>query len=158
MPTNHVSADQMAVGKKSAGKHWTKAEVESRQKAAVGMKRKTRTTLRMPGWLDENAQAVWKRVRRQIAGLDLLDNVDVEMLAIYCDAIARYSQTVAGMVEIKKDGVIVARDEEIKSAQSWARIAAAYADKLGLSPASRARLAKKRADDSIDEFESEFGG
>src|SRR5574340_848555 len=120
MPTNHVSADQMAVGKKSTGKHWTKAEVESRQKAAVGMKRKTRTTLRMPGWLDENAQAVWKRVRRQVAGLELLDNVDAEMLAIYCDAIARYSQTVAGLVEIKKDGVTVARDEEIKSAQSWA--------------------------------------
>ncbi|MHB0922596.1 MAG: phage terminase small subunit P27 family [Bellilinea sp.] len=146
----------MAIGRKSGGKHWTRAEVESRQKAADGIKRPTRVTIRMPGWLDENAQAVWKRVRKQIAGLDLLDNVDAEMLAIYCDAVARYSQTVTGMVEIQKDGNPIVRDEEIKAAQSWARIVAAYADKLGLSPASRARLAKKRADEDRDPFGEAF--
>lgn len=156
MPTPHVSPDQMAIGKKSPGKHWTEAEVAARQKAAEGLKRKTRITLRAPDWLSEDARKVWDRVKRQLRGIELLDNLDVEMLAIYCDAVARYRQFSRGMVVEREDGSIVGSDEVIKTAQAWARIVAAYADKLGLSPAARARLAKRKADEEVDPFDKEF--
>lgn len=158
MPTNPVSADQMAVGKKSGGKHWTAAEVESRQKAAEGMKRKTKVSLRAPDWLSDEAKKVWARVRKQSAGLDILDNLDCEMLAIYCDAVVNYRLTAKKLVIEDDNGDMLSKEEAIKLAQSWARVVAAYSDKLGLSPAARARLAKKKADDNLDDFESEFGG
>lgn len=148
----------MAIGRKSPGKHWTAAEVESRQRAAEGFKRRTRITLRRPDWLSENARRVWERVRRQLHGIELLDNLDVEMLAIYCDAVARYQQFSRGMVIEREGGTQIGQDEVIKTAQAWARIVAAYADKLGLSPAARARLAKRKADETVDEFDAEFGG
>jgi len=156
MPTNPVSANQMAVGKKSGGKHWTAAEVESRQKAADGMKRKTKVSLRAPDWLSDEARKVWARVRKQAAGLEILDNLDSEMLAIYCDAVVNYRLTSKHMVIKDENGDLLGREEVIKLAQSWARVVAAYSDKLGLSPASRARLAKKRADDDADDFGEKF--
>jgi len=148
----------MAVGKKSRGKHWTKAEVESRQAAADGLKRQGRVILRVPAWLNQDARKVWYRVLRQTRGLELLDNLDVEMLAIYCDAVARYRQFSRGMVIEREDGTRVGAEEVIKTAQSWARIVAAYADKLGLSPAARARLAKRISDEGPDAFSQEFDG
>jgi phage terminase small subunit len=67
------------------------------------------------------------------------------MLGIYCDAVAKYRQ-----VSKRIDGVDgedgKPTDETIKEAQAWARLVATYADKLGLSPSARARLAKKRAE------------
>ena len=156
MPTNPVSANQMAVGKKSRGKHWTQAEVESRQKAAEGMKRKTRVSLRAPDWLSDEAKKVWARVRKQSAGLEILDNLDCEMLAIYCDAVVNYRMTAKKLVIEDDNGDLLSKEEAIKLAQSWARVVAAYSDKLGLSPAARARLAKKRADDDPDGFGESF--
>ena len=146
----------MSVGGKTGGKHWTKAEVESRKCAADGMQRKTRVNLRMPTWLSPEAREVWKRVRRQIAGMDLLDNLDVEMLAVYCDAVANYQITAGGLVILNDEGLQIANVEAIKSAQAWARIVAAYADKLGFTPAARARLVKRRADEIQDDFGEAF--
>lgn len=158
MPTNHVSVDKMAIGKKSGGKHWTKAQVEARTAAAEGVKRRGKVVLRVPDWLSDDARKIWARIRRQTAGMELLDNLDAEMLAIYCDAVARYRQAVRNLVIVDADGVTLSKDEALKMAQAWARIVAAYADKLGLTPAARARLVKKKADELLDEFEAEFEG
>ena len=158
MPTPHVSPDQMAIGRKSRGKHWTAAEVAARQAAAEKFKRARPVQLRVPAWLDQDARRVWYRVIRQTRDLELLDILDTEMLAIYCDAVARYRQFSRGMTIQRADGTTVGNDEVVKTAQAWARIVAAYADKLGLSPAARARLAKRIADEEPDTFSREFDG
>src|SRR5574340_369700 len=156
MPTNHVSADKLSVRGKSGGKHWTKSEVESRKRAADGMQRKKRVMLRIPDWLSPEAQKVWHRVRRQIVGLNLLDNLDAEMLAIYCDAVANYQMTTTQLVIENDKGEMVSNEEVIKAAQAWSRIIAAYADKLGFTPAARARLVKRKADEIQDDFGAAF--
>lgn len=156
MPTNHVSADKLSVRGKAGGKHWTRAQVESRKAAADGVTRKTRVTLRMPSWLSAEARVVWHRIRRQTAGLDLLDNLDAEMLAVYCDAIANYQLTATHLVIENDKGEMVSNEETIKAAQAWSRIIAAYADKLGFTPAARARLAKRKADEIQDDFAEAF--
>jgi len=148
----------MAIGRKSRGKHWTAAEVTARQAASEKLTRKHRIGLRVPSWLDQDARQVWYRVVKQTRDLELLDILDAEMLAIYCDAVARYRQFSKGMVILREDGTVIGNDEVIKTAQAWARIVAAYADKLGLSPAARARLAKKIADEEPDPFGREFDG
>jgi phage terminase small subunit len=134
-----VAVHKMKVGLDGEGRHWTQAEVEARREAADSLQRKSKTVLRCPAWLmtddKKEARAVWNRVKRQAADFDLLDELDADMLGIYCDAVVKYQTT--GM-------------------QSWARIVAQYADRLGLTPAARVRLAQKRAAEIVDEFGDTF--
>ena len=157
MPTKSVTANQMNVGRKGSGKHWTQKQVESRQKAEEMGKRKTKVRLVAPPWLSEEALRVWNRVKRQAAGLELLDNLDAEMLAVYCDAVVQYREE---SERLKYFDVAVegnTRMDLVKSIQSWARLISSYADKLGFTPSGRARLAKKRADEiEKDEFGTKF--
>lgn len=147
MPTNHVSAEKMDPGGKSGGKHWTKAEVESRKAAAEMVKRKAPVVLRAPKWLSREAKKVWNQVKKEVADLDLLDNLDTHTLAVYCDAVIKYQ-------DLSQKEIL--SDDDVKLMQSWARIIAGYADKLGFTPAARARLVKKKADEILDEFGQEF--
>ena len=143
MPTRAVGVDTMGVGKKGSGKHWTKAQVEARQAAAEGMQREAPTKLRVPGWLNPAARKVWANVIRQARKLDLYDILDTDMLGLYCDAVVQYREIVAQEQKTVDD---------IKALQAWARIIAGQADKLGLTPQSRARLIKKKADELLDDF------
>lgn len=137
MSKAQVAASKMEVGAKGSGRHWTKAEIEARQAATAELKRDTSATLRCPTWLTPEARKVWNRVKKQAAEFDLLDELDIEMLAIYCDAVVKYQET---------------------HDASWARLVASYAKELGLTPASRVRLAQKRAAEVVDEFGDEFDG
>lgn len=135
MSKAYLAASKMEVGSKGSGRHWTKAEVEARQAATAELKRDAAATLRCPGWLTPEARKVWNRVKKQAAAFDLLDELDIDMLAIYCDVVTKYQAT---------------------GDASWARLVASYADRLGLTPSARARLAQKRAVEVVDEFGDEF--
>jgi phage terminase small subunit len=109
-------------------KHLTKAEKQVRQAAEVSLRRK-RVVVKAPAWLGENARKVFEATKKRMRGLDLLDNVDVDLLAVYCDAVVKY-QT----------------ETDTKDKQAWSRIILSYAEKLGISQSARARLAKKKAE------------
>lgn len=145
-----VNFDKMSVGKKGGGKHWTKEEVDRRTAAAQKLQRKAPIRFVVPIWLDDEARKVWKKTLKDLSGMDILDKVDEESLAIYCDAVVRYRDTT---LKIREHGYVTenAQGTEsvspyVKAAQSYARIMMQYADKLGLTPNGRARLAKKIAD------------
>ena len=145
MPTPHISHDQM----KSGGKNWTKAELESRERAEESMRRSS-VRLMKPKWLGDEARKVWERTRKQAVEIGIIDNLDAEMVDVYCDVVVKYgklSDLIAQTDAIDSDAV--------KLLQSYARLIAQYADKLGFTPAARARLAKKKADEFIDGFGSE---
>lgn len=141
----------MEVGRKGRGKHWTDAEVSARQKAADGLKRKERVDLTPPDWLSDAARGVWNRKISEVAGLnaanDLLDVLDTEMLAVYCDAYVQYQLTAS---------VSPKTTDMIKELQAWSRILSAYAEKLGFTPNARARLVKKLTRAKEDQFGKEF--
>lgn len=141
----------------NSGKHWTKEELEAREAAVNGMKRR-RVSMKPPSWLSEDALQVWKDITRKLKGIELLDNLDSELLAIYCDAIVNYRKCSREMVIVGDDGAPVAQEDVMKATQAWARIVTTYADKLGLTPGGRARLAKKKAEKTVDPFENTFGG
>lgn len=145
-----TTADKMQVGRKGGGKHWTQKEVEARTAAAEKFKRKKKVNLKMPDWLDEEAQKVWKKTIKDMKEFEILDKVDEDVLATYCDAVARYREAtievrVRGMTEINATGNRVV-SAYVKAAQSYARLVIQSADKLGLSANARARLSKKMAD------------
>ena len=158
MPTPIKTADKMSPGGRAGGKHWTNLEIEARDQADEQSRRKRRVTLKPPAWLIENDDAllVWKDMVKKLRGIELLDNLDTEMLAIYCDAIVQYRNCSKRMSGTNSDGAPI--DDLIKAMQAWARIVTTYADKLGLTPGGRARLAKKKADKVIDNFADAFGG
>lgn len=152
MPTKVVSAATMQVGKKGKGKHWTAAQVESRKKIAEGLKREINSPITPPAWLSAQALEIWRRKLEEVAGLKaseaLLDVLDRETLALYCDANVQYIH-----IASKKNKKI----DDVKAMQGWARLISACADKLGFNPTARARLVKKIAEDpNADQFGKEF--
>ena len=150
----------MSPGGRDGGKHWTKEEVEARQQAETKVRRKNRTTLKPPAWLKGDGLLVWKDIRKKLRGIELLDNVDSDLLAIYCDAIVHYRESTQLLREkaVNEEGKPVFQEDLIKATQAWARIVTQYAEKLGLTPGGRARWAKKAAEAPKDEFGEKFGG
>lgn len=152
MPTKAVAAETMQVGKKGKGKHWTKAQIDARQAAADQIKRESPSKLMPPEWLSADALAIWKRKLVEVEGLKsseaLLDDLDAEMLAVYCDAYVQYQNA----ARIKRKST-----DDVKELQAWSRIISSYADKLGFTPSARARLVKKIADNkNTDPFGANF--
>ena len=109
-------------------KHLTKSEREARQGAEASLQREKRAYLKAPEWLTAEAKRVFEDTRRRLRGLKLLDTADVDLLAMYSDAIARYQSSV------KEIGTTIGGAQV---AQAWSRVALSYADKLGLSPTAR---------------------
>lgn len=127
-------------------KHLTQAEKSARVRAERGMRRNTRVKLRVPKWLSVEAKKVWRETLKRLQGIELLDNVDAELLGIYCDAVAKYRAMSKQLDKKDEEGnPVVADNKTIEKAQAWARLISMYAEKLGLSPNARARLAKKKA-------------
>jgi phage terminase small subunit len=143
MPTKSKTIEVM---KEGGGKHWTAKQLEAREKAAAQLKRKKPKGIYAPESLSKEAKVIWNRVLKSVEGLELLDNIDTELLESYCDVVAK-KRTLA-----KKNMDV----DDIKAYQAYVRLQKALADSLGLSPASRARLVKKKADEIEDNFGKEF--
>ncbi len=133
--------------KEGHGKHWTQAEKDARDAAALLVRRRKAKGLHPPSWLSKEALIIWRRVTKSIDGIELLDNIDTELLAVYCDTNAKY-KALARKTLLDEDST--------KALQAYARLIKSYADSLGLSPAARARLVKKKADKIQDDFGKEF--
>jgi P27 family predicted phage terminase small subunit len=120
-------------------------------------------TLKPPQWLkeDEETLKVWKDIVKKLRGIELLDNIDSELLAMYCRALVHCRQMEQQMVmkSHSEDGEKQPPiDEPMKLLQGWNRIATSLAEKLGLTPGGRARLAKRKAEKILDPFADTFGG
>lgn len=110
-------------------KHLTKVERAARESAENELERQTRVTIHAPKWLETEARKVFDNTKRRMRGLGLLDNADADLLALYSDAIVKYQS-----------------EESVREKQAWSRVVLSYADKLGISPSARARLAKRAAE------------
>jgi len=119
-------------------KHLTNAEKDARVGAEAGLERNKRVYLKAPKWLSAEAKAVFDRTKAQLRELGILDSIDAEPLAMYADAVVKY-RTMAKAMDPEDTKAMAAM-------QAWSRLALSYAEKLGISPQARARLAKKRAE------------
>lgn len=153
MPTQTVAAGTMGVGRKRGGKHWTAAEKEKRESAAKDYARADGAKLTPPEWLSPVAVEIWNKKIREIEGLnagsELLDALDSEMLATFCDAMSQYIK----LTKRKRKTI-----DTHKLIQSYHRILIQASERLGFTPGARARLIKRRADgEGVDDpFGREF--
>ena len=123
--------------------HRTIAEIEARQKFEAEISRK-KVRLNIPDYVKDSPRAkdYWKKTVSRMRGIALLDDVDTDTLGGYCCSLA-----LRDALRKEADECQFADDRQgiIKTLQAQERLVIAYADKLGLTPAARVRLAKTRA-------------
>lgn len=152
MPARTVAVKTMGVGKKNRGKHWTAKEVQAREESARAFERKDSASIAPPIWLSKAAREIWDKKITEIAGLsggkDMLDALDSEILALFCEGVSKYKK-IADKARLTKD------DHRIL--QTYMRRILEYSERLGFTPDARTRLIKKRADEPpTDEFGEKF--
>lgn len=157
-------------------KHWSNAERAARESAQQQMERRfVRLVAPPPVVSDAVAYKHWQDTVKRMKGITLLDNVDIDMLAVYCLGLSRLAQLRVDAAEAKgksehvmkrtlerflageyEDDIYPAKviracltneADVIKLIQAQERIVLTYAEKLGLTPAGRVRLAKQRAEE-----------
>lgn len=155
-----VRAFEMKVGAKGGGKHWTKAQIAAR--AAAESKLMAGGTMpSMPKWLNASAKAVWEKTLKALQDMNILDKADAEILAAYCDATVRV-KTLAKQID--DQGYVVESPQGVKANplvavhQNYLRIQMSHAEKLGISAAARAKLARREAKETEKDPNGEFFG
>ena len=111
---------------------------------------------------DARARRYWQNIVSRADGLKLLDDLDTEMLETYVSMLSRRD----ALNKLLRQGIAEARkpkltfDDRLKAmdkvdslnakVMSMERNILQYADKLGLTPSGRMRLAKQRADNAVN--------
>lgn len=154
MPTPVKSLDNMT-------KNLTSEERELREQAEEGVipDRGRESRMEKPAIMTKNAAAgrYWKKILERMEGLVILDDLDSDALGVYCVMMARYESQckllslAAKQLKDAKDAPQAIADAAAKldavsgKMQSLERNILQYAEKLGLTPSGRVRLAQKRA-------------
>lgn len=154
MPTPVKSLDNMS-------KNLTNEERALREQAEEGVipDRGRESRMEKPAIMTKNAAAgrYWRKVLERMEGLVILDDLDSDALGVYCVMMARYEQQckllslAVKQLKDAKDAPQAIADAAAKldavsgKMQSLERNILQYAEKLGLTPSGRVRLAQKRA-------------
>lgn len=141
MPTPAKSADAM-------NKHMTKDEQEARQQAEASVTPdRGEVVLKKPSWLTGRGKKYWDSILERMEGTAILDDLDAEMLAIYC---AQLQERDALQADLKGARKADKPDADLikslnKQIDGKDRLIKDYGSALGCTPEGRVRLAQKRA-------------
>lgn len=124
-------------------KNLTKAEIEQKQEQEERIKI-DRENLTAPNYLTEKAKAEFERVVREAKKIEILDNLDLSILAIYSSAYAQYLEITEEIQKMdqayryitednKLSPLINAQDKIIKQIMTCS-------SKLGLATTDRLKL------------------
>lgn len=143
MPTPVKSSENMT-------KHCTKAEMEARAEAeASTLPVRNAVRLAKPRWLTGAGAKYWKSILDRMQDTSILDDLDSEMLAVYCAQLQERESLQKMLSEARKPSHGQVSQDSIlalgKRIDALDRSLLAYAEKLGCTPSGRVRLAQKRA-------------
>ena len=156
--TKNLTADEIAAREQ--------AEAPLRGPSAELRKRDRGGSYVCPTSLGKKARTVWRAVLKRTEDVDLLEDPDIHMLEIYSDMVSRIStlNEEINKLEERLDSdfgdefetkdwlqVLKTMDSLQGKVLTLEKTVLSYADKLGLTPSSRAHLARKRADGVADE-------
>ena len=130
---------------------------------AETLPQRTKVNLKAPPYVnqDKAAKKYWRDTISRMEGITLLDDLDTEMLAVYCTMLARRDDMnrlcrkvldEADRDNPDADSLLEAigkLDGLMTKLQGQEKTVLQYADKLGLTPAGRVRLARKRAEERL---------
>lgn len=148
-------------------KNLTKAERTLREQAETAvMPTRTAVNLKPPSYVrsDKTASKYWCDIIKRMDGIDLLDDLDTEILGVYCAMLSRRDATqilLDKLLTEPEGGSATETDALMSKLQALERSILQYADKLGLTPSGRVHLARKRANSGAElsgEEVSLFGG
>lgn len=132
----------VAKASENINKHLTKDEITAREQAeAEVMPLRPELNMRPPRMLRGNSAArrYWNSVLERMEGYAILDVLDSDTLGIYCLQMARRDKLEKDLAKAEDPSAAA------KELQSLEKLLLSYAEKLGLTPASRVALARKRA-------------
>ena len=154
MPTPAKALDNMS-------KNLTDEERRLREQAEAGVMpdRGRESKLEKPAIMTKNPAAgrYWRKVLERMDGLVILDDLDSDALGVYCVMMARYETQCRLLAQAAKalksaednpeavEAAAARLDAVSGKMQSLERNILQYAEKLGLTPSGRVRLAQKRA-------------
>ena len=138
--------------------HRTKAEVAAREAAETALMPERGFDAKPPATIakDLAAKRYWKSIAERMSGYAILDDLDREMLGIYCGALSRrddlqklcrelMSRAKQEPDPMERLALTEKLDGLMTKLQNHEKTLLSYADKLGLTPEARVRLARKRA-------------
>lgn len=131
----------------------TKQEIEARKAAEQKLKPKA-NNIKPPTWLSPLAKKEFKRLAAELDYIGLMTNVDVNQLAVYCRAYARY-------VELQKGSNSKEDDEDIvdeKTLDTLYKQLKSMAIEFGFTPSSRAKLAMPKEEEKEKSTEEKLFG
>lgn len=156
MPTPAKSLDNMT-------KHLTKDEIAARTSAEAEVlpHRKIKKPSRISK--DTGAKRYWASILKDMKGVSILDTLDANTLAIYCEKCARRDEMQAYYQKLREQyaedpdnatiRLMIKLDAEIKGSED---AILTYASKLGLTPESRNRLAKRLAEQEDEDPDADL--
>ena len=123
-----------------------KENIKNRQEAEKKLKAE-RNDLVAPDWLSENAKAEFDRVVSECDKINILDNLDLGVLAIYCNAYDGYVETtkkleVEGLVKKKmtRTGELEFINPLVNVQEKYVKYIMQSSAKLGLATTDRLKL------------------
>jgi P27 family predicted phage terminase small subunit len=110
-----------------------------------------------PTWLSPPAKREWKRVTPELARLGILSRLDRNILAGYCSSCALWQQaqevlSKQGTVYVSTKGKLETRPE-VEIAKTVGEMMQGFAEELGLTPTSRARMNLTPENKELDPIE-----
>lgn len=145
----------------SMDKNMTDAERAAREQAEDGvLPQRDEIRLVPPAFMagDGKAKKYWQNIIERMEGYVILDDLDSDTLGIYCSMLSRYEALTKDMQTVRKNlkkatddadalETLLGKLDSINSKlQRLESNILQYADKLGLTPSGRVRLAQKRAE------------
>lgn len=135
--------------------HLTKKQIEERTKNEPKF---GADKIRCPTWLDKIAKKEWNRIVKELKAAELMTNVDVTALAVYCDTYSKYIDATEQLskedltyVYTNKSGAKnVVEHPLVRIAKGYAELMKKYAVEFGLTPASRAKIAIPKKEEKKD--------
>lgn len=143
MPTPSKSLDDMS-------KRLTAQERQAREQAEQSVKPvRQKTNLKKPAWIKPKTLAAkyWSSIVKRMEGTAILDDLDVEVLGLYCSQLAerellQADLTAARTAEEPDMDLILSLNKQINAKDGRLK---EYASELGCTPSGRVRLAQKRS-------------
>ncbi|WP_455256639.1 phage terminase small subunit P27 family [Peptoniphilus asaccharolyticus] len=138
----------IATGK--IGKEKIKARKEQEKKIKL-----ERDQLIAPSWLNEEAKEEFERVVTEAESIELLDNLDLGILAIYCNAYAAYVDI---SIQIQSRGYLAIRETRhdeyetvsplLQAQEKYVKQIMQCSTKLGLATTDRLKLIVPKKEES----------
>ncbi len=124
--------------------HWSKDQIAMREAAEAELSRDD-VNLIMPDYIAANkaAKKCWLSILKATEDVTLFDDLDIDILAAYCMIMSRLADLRA--VYKANSKLKVFDNENIEAIRKTEALLLQYAGRIGLTPESRARLAKKRS-------------